>query len=99
MNNTKWNELRLAMYALSLAPVWSTLSTKGYQSRPDREWFYHFSDGGYDTILHVDIFAENPDHRALIRSALRKVHIPGEETTDGFRVFGYLRDGQIADFV
>ena len=99
MNNTKWEELRLAMYELDPTPAWSTLSKSGYQSRRDREWFYHFRDGGHDDILHVDIFAESPVQRELVRSALRKIHVPGEETADGFRVFGYLRQGQSADFI
>jgi hypothetical protein len=99
MNNTKWNELRLAMYSLTPAPAWSTLSTNGDQSPPDREWFYHFSDGGYGEILHVDIFAESSDHREMMRAALRKIHVPGEETHEGFRVFGYLQNGQRAGFI
>ena len=99
MNNTKWDERRLAMYALEPTPAWSTFSTTGYQSRPDKEWFHHFRNGGYNDILHVDIFTENAAQRELVRSALRKVHVPGEETTEGFRVFGYLQDGQAADFI
>lgn len=37
MNNTKWDELRLEMYALTPPPSWSTFSTNGYRSEPDRE--------------------------------------------------------------
>jgi len=46
MNNTKWDELRLAMYHMELSPKWITLSLNGHESNPDREWFYHFKDGG-----------------------------------------------------
>lgn len=99
MNNTKWDELRLAMYALDPTPAWSTLSTNGYQSQPDREWFYHFRNGGYDSILHVDIFTDGSAQREQVRAALRKIHVPGEETPEGFRVFGYLQDGQTVDFI
>jgi hypothetical protein len=99
MNNTKWNELRLEMYALTPPPAWSTLSTNGYRSPPDHEWYYHFRDGGYDSILHVDILVKGAAQREMVRSALRKVHVPGEETPEGFRVFGYLQDGQAADYV
>lgn len=99
MNNTKWNELRLAMYSLEPTPAWSTLSMNGFRSRPDREWFYHFRDGGYEDIVHVDIFAESVEQRELIRSALKIVHVPGEETAEGFRVFGHLEDGQAVDFI
>ena len=99
MNKTKWNELRLEMCSLLPVPAWSTLSTNGYQSSWDREWFYHFSKGGYSDIVYVDIVAESSEHRELIRAALRRVHVPGEETSQGFRVYGYLQDGQDADFL
>lgn len=99
MKDTKWNELRLAMYALDPAPAWSTLSTNGHRSQHDTEWFYHFRDGGYEDIAHVDIFAADEDMRGRIRSALRPIHVPGEETAEGFRVFGYIADGQFVDYL
>ncbi|MGO4716540.1 DUF6678 family protein [Bradyrhizobium sp. 2TAF24] len=99
MNNTKWNELRLGMYGLAQTPAWSTLSTNGYKSRPDREWYYHFSIGGYADIIHVDILVENAAHRETVRRVLQHIHVPGEETPEGFRVFGYLQDGQAADYL
>ncbi len=94
VNHAKWDELCLAMYSLTPPPVWSTLSTNGYQSPPDREWFYHFKAGRYDDILHVDIHVETSEQRHLVHSALRRIHVPG-----GFRIFGYLRPGQFADFI
>ncbi|MCX8995676.1 hypothetical protein NOF55_00980 [Rhizobiaceae bacterium BDR2-2] len=99
MNNTKWDELRLEMHALTPPPAWSTVSTAGYDHGPDREWFYHFKEGGYDDIVHVDIQVETPGQRELVRSVLRKVHVPGEEISEGFRVFGYLQDGQGAEYI
>ncbi|WP_343683443.1 DUF6678 family protein [Asticcacaulis sp.] len=99
MNNTKWDELRLEMYALTPPPAWSTLATNGYNYGPDREWFYHFREGGYKDIVHVDIHIETLEQRELVRSILRKVHVPGAETPNGFRVFGYLQDGQSSDYI
>jgi hypothetical protein len=99
MNKTRWNELRLEMHALKPSPAWSMLSTKGYRSPPDQGWFYHFREGGYESILHLDIRVDTPAQRELVRSALRKVHVPGEETPEGFRVFGYLQDGRAAALV
>ena len=99
MNNTKWNELRLAMLALEVAPAWSTLSTSGHRSEWDREWFYHFREGRYGDIVYVDIRADTPTQRELVRVALKGVHVPGEETTDGFRVFGYVESGQVTSFI
>lgn len=99
MNNTKWNELRLAMYALKPAPKWSTLSTEGHEYGPDGEWFYHFRNGGYEDIAHVDIHTETPAQRESVRVALQRIHVPGEETAKGFRVFGYIRDGEGVDYL
>lgn len=99
MNNTKWDEVRLAMHALTPRPSWRTLSLDGYRSQPDREWFYHFREGGYESILHLDIQIDTPAQRQLVRAALRSVRVPGEETPEGFRVYGYLHVGQSADFI
>lgn len=99
MNNTKWEEVRLAMYALDPSPAWSTLVTSGHRYGPDREWFYHFRDGGYEDIVHVDIQVATSDQRELVQSALKKIHVPGEETADGFRVFGYVERGQTTDYI
>jgi hypothetical protein len=99
MNDTKWDELRLAMHALTFGPAWSSLSTNGFQSPRDRDWFYHFYAGGYEDIIHVDIFVEHDAMRDGVRAALKLINVPGEETDEGFRVFGYLRDGQAADYI
>jgi hypothetical protein len=99
MNNTKWNELRLAMYTTEPAPRWSTLCQNGYRSAPGREWYYHFRDGGYDDIVYVDIFADDREHRERIRTAIKRIHVPGEETDDGFRVYGYAEQGQPLDYL
>lgn len=52
MNDTKWDELRLAMYGLKgVASRWRTLDVEsGYLSVWDRDWYYHFRNGGYKFI-------------------------------------------------
>ncbi len=99
MNNTKWDELRLAMYALEPAPAWHTRSTNGHRYGPDREWFYHFREGGYADIHYVDIVADDAAHRENILAALKKIHVPGEETASGFRVFGWIDPGQDVSYL
>jgi hypothetical protein len=99
MNNTKWNELRLAMYNTDPAPRWSTLCQNGYRSAADREWYYHFRAGGYEDIVYVDIFADDREHRERIRTAIKRIHVPGEETGDGFRIYGYAERGQALDYL
>ncbi len=86
MNNTKWRELRAAMYAIDAVTTYRVMNINGHYSRKDAEWFYHVQAGGYDDIQYVDIFADGQSHRELIRSALKKIHLPAEETNDGFRV-------------
>ena len=99
MNNTKWNELRLAMYNTDPAPRWSTLCQNGYRSAADREWYYHFRDGGYENIVYVDIFADDHEHRERIRTVIKRIHVPGEETDDGFRIYGYAERAQALDYL
>jgi hypothetical protein len=99
MKNTKWEELRLAMYGIEPHPKYRCMTVTGYYSHADAEWFYHSRAGGYDDIQYVDIFAEGQSHRELIRSALAKIHLPGEETNDGFRVYGYALPGQTLDYL
>ena len=72
----------------------SGVVTKAVPDGPD-----HFRISGYASILYVDILIENADQREIVRSALREIHVPGAETPEGFRVFGYLRDGQVVDYL
>jgi hypothetical protein len=99
MNNTKWEELRLAMYGVEPAPKYRCKMLNGHYSYTDAEWFYHFRDGGYEGVRYVDIFAESQPHREAIRSALTKIHLPGIETDDGFRVYGYALPDQFLDYL
>ena len=99
MNNTKWREFRTAMLAIESVTTYRTMSTNGYYAQPDAEWFYHFQEGGYDYIRYVDIFATDKPHRQEIRSALKKIHLPADETENGFRVYGYVLYGQSVDYL
>lgn len=97
MNNTKWNELRLKMGELTPPLAWITRAISGYEYGPDSDWEYHFRLGGYEDILHLDIQIESNIQREHVRSILQKIHVAGEETKEGFRVFGYIQVGQIAN--
>ncbi|UWU72480.1 MULTISPECIES: DUF6678 family protein [Bradyrhizobium] len=99
MNDTKWRELRDAMYAIGSATIYRIMRVNGYYSNPDAEWFYHFQEGGYDDIRYVDIFATDQPHRQQVGSALKKIHLPAVETGDGFRVYGYVLPGQAVDYL
>lgn len=100
MNNTKWEELRLAMLEFEDSPRWRTRDVQtGYESHWDREWYYHFRDGGYSSIEWVEIAADSPEQLLAIQAALARVHVPGERTEAGFRVYGYIPAGKAVDYV
>ena len=101
MNNTKWDELRLAMYHLAgSSPRWRIRDVEsGYESPWDREWFYHFRQGGYDTIEWVEIAADDPEQLSAIQTALANIRVPGNRTDLGFKVYGYISAGTTVDYV
>ncbi|MDH3377749.1 MAG: hypothetical protein OEQ39_12440 [Gammaproteobacteria bacterium] len=101
MNNTKWNELQAAMIKLEAdSPKWRTCcTTNGYISDWDNEWFYHFSEGGFDDIEWAELKIENEKHKELVYSILKKIHVPGHETENGFKVYGYIKSGEKVDYI
>ncbi len=100
MNNTKWKEIQEAMYELQESPLWRTCCvTNGYVSSWDGEWFYHFSEGGFKDIEWVEIKAENEKQSDLVLSSLKSIHVPGIKTENGFRVYGYVSEGESVEYL
>lgn len=101
MNDTKWEEIRLAMYSLGeLAPRWRTLDLEnGRVSEWDGEWFYHFSVGGYRFIESLEITVVSHAQKEAVLSALIRIRVPGEHAEYGFKVFGYVADGAAVDYL
>lgn len=100
MNNTKWDELRLAMCNLgNLSPQWRTKDLSGYISQWDGDWFYHFRDGGYNTIEWVEIQVLSPEQETAVVALLQEIHLPGHRIAQGFRIYGYSRNGNLIDYV
>jgi hypothetical protein len=101
MNDTKWDELRLAMYRMEgLSPRWRTLDVEnGYLSEWDREWYYHFRTGAYKCIQWVEIAVDNDAQRLAVLRELVRIHVSGEKTESGYRVFGYARPEQAVDYI
>jgi hypothetical protein len=94
MNNTKWDELRLAMDNLGgMRPRLRTKDVEnGYTSNWDREWFHHFRIGGYKTIEWVEVFFDSDIQRTNVTEILELLHIPVEITDKCFRIYGYIDD-------
>lgn len=101
MNNTKWDELRLAMYSLGqVHPKWRTKDIEaGYISEWDGEWYYHFRDGGYERIEWVEVRINSTEQEEAVMAALRTIHVPGEKTEHGYRVFGYAEPGKSVTYI
>ena len=100
LNDTKWDELRLAMHELGpLRPQWSTKDLSGYICPYDGDWFYRFREGGYRTIEWVDIRVDTPEQREAVQAVLRRVHLPGEQTDSGFRVYGHVPLGTTVNYI
>ncbi len=101
MNNTKWDELRLTMYSLGpLCPKWRTKDIQtGFIPEWDGEWFHHFRTGGYESIEWVEIRVTSAEQDEAVANALRAIHVPGERTEHGYRVFGYTQPGKPVDYI
>lgn len=100
MNNTKWDELRLAMYGLGeMSPQWRTRDISGYVSPWDAEWFYQFRAGGYASIEWVEIQITTTDQDAAVLNILRTIHLPGEQTEQGFRIYGHVPSGTPVSYI
>jgi hypothetical protein len=101
MNNTKWEEIRRAMYGLGNdAPKWRTRDVESsYVSDWDGDWFAHFRVGGYDTIEWLEMQTEGPHSHEAVRRILVDIHVPGEAMENGFRIIGYVRPGEPISYI
>jgi hypothetical protein len=100
MNDTKWEEIRLAMYDYPNNRQWRTKDIEnGYICPWDGEWFYHFRNGGYKSIQWLEIKAETEEIRNDILEILKSIHVPGEVFDDVIRVYGYVEIGKSCDYL
>jgi hypothetical protein len=65
----------------------------------DAEWFYHFNLPNYAFIEWLELKPRDASLRDVLHEAVKRVHLPGEETPDGFRIFGYARGGRPLDYI
>jgi hypothetical protein len=101
MNNTKWEELRAAMFALEKpSPKWRTrILGSGFGSAWDSEWFYHFKDGGYRDLEWVEVRPATDEQAPMLLAALRAIHLPGIKTDVGYKIFGHLPEGTSCEYL
>lgn len=100
MNDTKWEEIRLAMFNCPINHQWRTKDIEtGYICPWDEEWYYHFKLDGYKTIEWLEIKAETDKVRNDVLKILNKIHVPGEIFDDVIRVYGYVEIGSFIDYL
>jgi hypothetical protein len=101
LNDTKWDELRLAMYALGQqAPDFRVREIGADLPGPwDGEWYYHFRQGGYRSIEQVELRLRDSAHRGAITAAIERIGLPGTCTDAGFVVYGYAAPGTPVEYI
>ncbi|MFC5476331.1 DUF6678 family protein [Paraherbaspirillum soli] len=100
MNNTKWNEIRLAMNAICPSPQYRTQCIDNqYVSGWDHDWLYHFPIGGYDGIEWLEISCDTPQQKAAVLKALCTIHVPGKCSGNGCFVYGYGTVGSVINYL
>jgi hypothetical protein len=72
MNDTKWEEIRLAMYYYPNNQLWRTKDIEtGFVCTWDGDWFYHFKLGEYKYIEWLEIESETEEIRNDIIKILK----------------------------
>ena len=101
LNNTKWDELRRAMYGLGeFSPRWRARDIENeHVSEWDGDWFYHFPAGGCETIEWVEIEVTSDEQRSRVLAELHRIHLPGRESEHGYLVYGYAPTGDPIDYL
>jgi len=101
MNDTKWEELRLAMLELGeLSPRFRVLDVeKESPSIWDADWFYHFRNGEYKYRKWVEIEIQSDDQYDAVLMKLTEIRVPGAKIENGFRIFGYAMTGEYIDYI
>jgi len=86
----------MSSFAVMNNTKWKELQKAMYELG---EWYYHFSVGGFKDIEWVEIRAEDDEGKGVLLSELRKIHVPGVEIENGCRVYGYIEEGKVVDYV
>jgi hypothetical protein len=102
MNDTMWEKLGSAMYRLrDLRPKWRIKDiASGFIREWDGDWFDDFCRfHEYANIEWVEIKVTSTEQDAAVVNALRALHVPGEKTEHGYRVFGYAEPGKLVNYI
>ena len=93
MNNTKWRELRLGILESRAKPSFRGKNLgSDVIGRWDREWYYHFDEGGHEATEWYEIKADSDEEQRAVEEVLRKYQIPVEIRDGIYRIYGYAND-------
>jgi len=80
--------------------MWRTrILDTGHLSSWDGDWYYHFREGGYEDIEWVEIKVTSSEQSEAVLAALKSLHLPGETTAAGFKIYGHLPAGQSSEYL
>lgn len=97
MNDTKWDEIRTAMYEYPASIKWRTKDIEsGYISNWDKEWFYHLKNAGYKTIEWLEIEVDNEKIKDDFIKILEEIHVPGEVLQNSIIIYGYKNNEAVS---
>ena len=101
LNDTKWDELRLAMYELGeQSPDFRVKDIRDDRPGPwDGEWFYHFRSGGYSSMEWVELRLADPQQREVVARILESINLPGSHTNEGFVIYGHVVPGSSVEYI
>ncbi|QFF99361.1 hypothetical protein PB01_11310 [Psychrobacillus glaciei] len=104
MNDTKWEEIWLAMIDIPELIYWRTKDMEtNYISDWDVEWFYHFKlDGNrdsYKTIEWLEIKFDSEEIKNKLVKILKEMHTPGEVLSNTIKAYGYIKEGTFMDYI
>lgn len=97
-NDTRWRALQALVLRqpMEARPRFRTRClTNGFVSDWDREWTYHFIEGGFSDIEWVELAFPGGLDPAQV-AAVCDIGFVGERTGDALRLFGYLPRGREA---
>ena len=82
------------MIGMDQCPAFIREDIDGNISRPDREWFYHFLDDGYEKMKSVEIIPDSFEQSETIEQILAQIGLAGCRTKRGIKVYGYTLPGE-----
>ncbi|TQR15605.1 DUF6678 family protein [Psychrobacillus soli] len=104
MNDTKWEEIWLAMTYIPELICWRTKDMEtNYTCDWDAEWFNHFKIDGdkdsYKTIEWLEFKFENEEVKNRLLKILKEIHVPGEVLVNTIKIYGYVKKGTSIDYI